>query len=74
MHDRPEPLTLIRTAISASATAPDTEIAAFYLALARVSFAKLQEDMKTIEAVLVAREREHAQAVRPKQLAKESGG
>jgi hypothetical protein len=68
MSEGPDLIATARTALAASSTAHDPEIAGYYAALARTAFTKAAEELRTIEHVLVARERELATRTRPKQL------
>jgi hypothetical protein len=56
----PDLLTLAKTSISASTVATEDALAIFYVASARVAVARLGEELRQVEAVLLARETELA--------------
>jgi hypothetical protein len=54
----PDPLAVARSALAASSTADDPEVAAFYCALARNALEEAKSKVASLEPVLLARERE----------------
>lgn len=69
----PDLCSMAHAALSASTTT-EGEVATWYCATARLAFTKAAEELKTLERLLVARERELAHAAKPKQLAIAGGG
>jgi hypothetical protein len=65
---RPDLYCMARDALSASTTT-EGEVAVWYLACSRIAFTQATEELKALERLLIARERELARVGRPKQLA-----
>lgn len=64
----PDLFQLAHSALAAS-THAEGQVAVWYCASARLAFTEAQEKLRTLERILVARERELSAAAGPKQLA-----
>ena len=58
MSTGPDLLTISRAALAASAVAPEDVVAAYYLAVARVTATKLADELHALELLIAAREGE----------------
>jgi hypothetical protein len=67
VSDRPDLLTMARTALAASGATSDDALAVFYLASARVTLVKLAEDAPALELLVEAREAGLIRRVAPKE-------
>ena len=65
MNTGPDMLAISRAALAASAVAPDDALAAYYLAVSRVTAAKLADELRALELLITARESEFARRVAP---------
>ncbi len=66
MQEPSNPLADARTALAAASTAPP-DLAAIYAAAARNALERAREDLRHVEAALIARERELVHRAAPRQ-------
>jgi hypothetical protein len=63
------PVAVARAALGASTQTTEPEAAVFYVASARLAFARAKEELRELERVLIAREKELARLAGPTQRA-----
>ncbi len=66
-------LAMAKASLGASTVAPSDEISIFYIASARIALTNLAEEMRSVDALVRAREEELARRIGPTQLTIKAG-